>query len=403
MPLPPCLPSFFSLPYLHSGLLSAAAAALSPCMISIMDCSWLPLPPCLPSFVSLHDLHTGLLLAWLPLPPCLPAWSPFWAALGCPCRLVSLHDLHCGLLLAAAAALSPFICLPAWSPYWAALGLAAAAALSPCMISILGCSWLPLPPCLPSFVSAWSPFWAALGCCCRLVTLHLSPAWSPFWAALGCRCRLVSLHDLHSGLLLAAAALSPFILPPCMISILGLLLAAAAALSPFICLPVFLHLSPCMISLLGCSWLPLRPCLPSYVPLPEAPCSSSTVASPHADSCAVRPCLPSRVAHWRLLSFFGAAVAPSCGYWGTSLSTWTTWTRSSLGAQLERGHYYITTRQYLELHPGPKSWAGYSAILAPIDSPKLTQPEERGWECNLVHSHTGQPMGDLDDPPRAGH
>ena len=68
------------------------------------------------------------------------------------------------------------------------------ASFVPFMISILGCSWLPLPPCLPSFVP---------------------------------------LHDLHSGLLLAAAA----------------------------------TLSPFMISILGCSCLPLPPCLPSFVSL----------------------------------------------------------------------------------------------------------------------------------------
>ena len=53
------------------------------------------------------------------------------------CRLVSqaclsLHDFPVALFLAAAAALS---CLPSLSPF---------------MISLLGCSWLPLPPCLPS-------------------------------------------------------------------------------------------------------------------------------------------------------------------------------------------------------------------------------------------------------------
>ena len=86
--------------------------------------------------------------------PTIAKWS--W----CHCRLVSLH-------------------------------------LSAFLISILACSWLPLPPCLPSFVS---------------------------------------LHDLHAGLLLAAAAaLSPFICPLHDLHS-GLLLGAAAALSPFICL-----------------------------------------------------------------------------------------------------------------------------------------------------------------------
>ena len=48
---------------------------------------------------------------------------------------------------------------------------------------------MPLPPCLPSFVShSWSPFGPAVGCRCRLVSLHFA-----------------SLHDLHSALLLAAA------------------------------------------------------------------------------------------------------------------------------------------------------------------------------------------------------
>ena len=85
MAVPPCLPSFVSLRAwlplppcllhdLHSGLLLAAAAALSP------------------KLVSLHDLHSGLLLA------AAGVLSP---------RLVSRHDLHSGLLLAAAAALSP--------------------------------------------------------------------------------------------------------------------------------------------------------------------------------------------------------------------------------------------------------------------------------------------------------
>ena len=110
LPLPPCLPSFVCLVSLH----------LSPFMISILVCSWLPLPlpPCLPAFVSLHDLHSGLLLAaaaalspcvclpsgspfWAALgsrlvfQACLPSRSPFWAALGRRCRLASLHDRIC--------------------------------------------------------------------------------------------------------------------------------------------------------------------------------------------------------------------------------------------------------------------------------------------------------------------
>ena len=181
---------------------------------------------------------TGLLI------PEIAKWS--W----CRCRLVSLHDLHSGL---GWSWLLPPPCLPSLSPF---------------MISILGCSW---PRCrLVSQV--W--FLAALGCRCRLVSTACLPSWSLlgcfvsqaclpswflFWAALGCRAlspKLVSLHDSPSGLLLAAtAALSPF-----MISLLG---CCWLPLPPS--LP---SLSPFVISLLGCSWPPLPPCLlasfPSY-------------------------------------------------------------------------------------------------------------------------------------------
>ena len=74
----------------------------------------------------------------MPLPPCLP--------------------------------LCPFICPPSWSPFWAALG---------CRCRLVSQARLP----------SWSPFWAALGCRCRLVPLHLS---SNLVSALCCRCRLVS-------------------------------------------------------------------------------------------------------------------------------------------------------------------------------------------------------------------
>ena len=62
---------------LHSGVLLAAAAALSP------------------KLVSLRDLHSGVLWA------AAAALSP---------KLVPLRDLHCGLLLAAAAAAALFPC-----------------------------------------------------------------------------------------------------------------------------------------------------------------------------------------------------------------------------------------------------------------------------------------------------
>ena len=74
----------------------------------------------------------------MPLPPCLP--------------------------------LCPFICPPSWSPFWAALG---------CRCRLVSQARLP----------SWSPFWAALGCRCRLVPLHLS---SNLVSPLCCRCRLVS-------------------------------------------------------------------------------------------------------------------------------------------------------------------------------------------------------------------
>ena len=171
MPLPPCLPSVSSF------------------MISILGCSWLLVPPCLPSFspfmISLPGCSWAALGCHWPLPPCLPSLSPFMISLlGC-CRchlvsqLVSLHDFPFGLLLAAAATLSP--------------------SLFPSMIFLLGCSWLPLPPCLPACLPSSFPFWAAL-CRCRLVSQACLPSSFPFWAALAW---LVSLHGFPSGLLLA--------------------------------------------------------------------------------------------------------------------------------------------------------------------------------------------------------
>ena len=219
-------------------------------LISILGCSWLPLPPWL--FVSLHDRFSRLLLAaGAALSPfiCLPAWSPFWPALGCRCRLVSLHVF-------------PFICL-----FWAALGSPCrlvALHLSTCMISIVACSWLPLPPCLPSFVSLHdlhSLLWAT------------AAALSPF---------IVSLRNLHSGLLLAAPAALSHHLSPFLISILGCSwLPLPPCLPSFVSLHISIRLSLCMISVLGCSWLPLPPlslhlschalepfiCLPVWVPV----------------------------------------------------------------------------------------------------------------------------------------
>ena len=112
----------------------------------------LPLPPGLPSFVSLCDLHSGLLLA-APAFMCLPSF-------------VSLHDLHSGLLLAAPAFICPL-------PSFVSLHL------SPCMISILACSWL----LLPSFVALHlSPFVISILACSwpllpSFVALHSPDSW----------------------------------------------------------------------------------------------------------------------------------------------------------------------------------------------------------------------------------
>ena len=124
---------------------------------------------------------------------CLPSWFPFWPALGCRCRLVSqlvsLHGLFWAALGCCCRLVSQLVCLHDF-PF--GLFLAAAAALTPSLfsflISLLCCSWLPLPPCLSAGLPSWFLFWAALGCRCRLVS------------------QLVSLHDFPFGLLLAAAA-----------------------------------------------------------------------------------------------------------------------------------------------------------------------------------------------------
>ena len=184
-------------------------------------------------------------------------------------------------------------CLPSLSPFMISI----LPSFPLFMISILGCCWLPLPPSLspfmisilgcchlvsPACLPSWSPCWAALGGSRRLVSqVCLRTSWSPFWAG-GSRSRVVSqAHDLHSGLLLAAAAeLSPKLaslrdFPS------GLLLAAASqACSPSwfpllaaasqACLPSWLAAAA---ALSGC-WprnrqmvvMPLPPCLPSLSP-----------------------------------------------------------------------------------------------------------------------------------------
>ena len=131
-------------------------------------------------------------------------------------KLVSLHDFPSGLLLVAAA----LPCPPSLSPF---------------TVSLLGCSWLPL-------LRMISPLHLLLAAAATSPSLSLGCSWLPLL-------RMISSLGL---LLVAAAALSSQLVTlPDFPS--GLLLAAAAALSP--------SLSPFLISLLGCSWLPLPPCL----------------------------------------------------------------------------------------------------------------------------------------------
>ena len=85
-----------------------------------------------------------------------------------------------------------------------------------------------------------------------------------------------------------------------------------------------LHLSPFMISILGCPWLPLPPCLPSSSPfiisilgcswLPLPPCPPSFVFQPCL--CSLLP-LPPRLPSL----FFGNAIWGLCRYnffWGVA-------------------------------------------------------------------------------------
>ena len=119
--LPPCFPKLVSLRNLQSGLLLVAATD-----------SWLLLAALSPKFVSLHDFPSGLLLA---LPP----------------KLVSLHDFPPGLLLVAAPAN---------------------------MISPGGCSWLPLPPWLPSLSPFLNSFLGcSSSCSCCILFLFLWCCW----------------------------------------------------------------------------------------------------------------------------------------------------------------------------------------------------------------------------------
>ena len=214
------------------------------------------------------------------------------------------------------------------------------------MISLLGCSWLPLLLCLPAVLPSWFPFWAALGCHCCFVsqlfslpdfpsglllaaTVALSPSWSPFvisllvcswlplllclpavlpswfpfWAALGCHCcfvsQLFSLPDFPSGLLLSVFLIS--LLGWCWLPLLPCLL-----------------LSPCMISLLGCSWLPLSPSLFAFMgPFWAALGCSCCHDFPSGLSwLPLPPYLPSWFPFWAALGSLSSSLCPGNAIWG---------------------------------------------------------------------------------------
>ena len=150
------------------------------------------------------------------------------------CHLVSLHDFPSGLLLAATAALSL-----SWPPF---------------VISLLGCSWLPLPPCFPACLPSWAPSGLLLAVAVAMISL------------LGCSWR--SLPPCPFMISILGCSWLP--LPPCFPACLpswapsGLLLAVAVAMISLLgCSWRSLPPCPFMISILGCSWLP---CLPVCVP-----------------------------------------------------------------------------------------------------------------------------------------
>ena len=168
---------------------------------------------------------------------------------------------------------------------------------------------MPLPACLPSFVSLHDFHSAAAVLSPRLVS---GPSWSPCWAALSCRCRLVSQaclpsksHMLSSflGLMFLALWVGRCYLgsircnlSPCML-ITEIAAAPASSfvslhLSPCVLISkipassfVSLHLSPCMLI----TEIPAAPSLPSFVSLHLSPCMlipkipASSFVSLHAD------------------------------------------------------------------------------------------------------------------------
>ena len=259
---------------------SFVSLPLSPCMlipkITASSFVFLHLSPCMlipkitaSSFVSLH------------LSPCMliPNLPACWLPKSLPLLVSLLH-------------LSPFICLPAcWLPKSLPL-LVSLLHLSPFIC--LPAYWFPKSPffiCLPSFVSlhADSQNHRLFSCLPSFVSLHADSQNLPS--------SFVSLH-LFPCMLITEIAAAPSLpssfvslqLSPCMLipkisllhlspfipqiaggyrgsyfSKIGLLISTIAKWSWCRCRLVSLHLSPCMISILGCSWLPLPPCLPSFV------------------------------------------------------------------------------------------------------------------------------------------
>ena len=202
-----------------SGLLLAAAAALSPKLVSSFP-SWFA-ATLSSKLVSLRDFPSGLLLA------AAAALSP---------KLVSLHDCLSGLLLVAAATFSSK--LVPLHDFPSGLLLAAAAALSPKLVSLHDFPSGAALGCRCHRDCSWFPFWASPGySCCPLSQASLPPPWFPFWAALGYSRRIPSLSPF---------SLRCLRLPPCVPSLSSSFLLGGCwqLLS---CLPVLSNFSPFMI------------------------------------------------------------------------------------------------------------------------------------------------------------
>ena len=162
------------------------------------------------------------------------------------------------------------------------------------MISILACSW----PLLPSFVSGHlSPFVISiLACSC----LHLSPFIPQIAGSYrGSYFSMIVLPDRQNREMVVT-------LPPCLPASPFICLPSwsAAALSPFIC-------PPFMISILACCWVRQPPCLSSFVTL-----YSLSFVSQCWFLCPPPPASPF-IAFHLVSSFFGNAIwgLCLCNFW----------------------------------------------------------------------------------------